>query len=185
MLLGSLITNHTTENHPPDKWGLLTAQRIAQMIVIDEDSGTPEAVKAREDKRQFEMRLVPIMTKYHAKVQDFEAAALSSGDHHRLMEPLDAEHSHLTTMQTAVAEIADLAKINPIFAEHFAKPDIQQHIIDDMLRVDFTSSMDVHRLCYSDKHRGHPTVEAWRTARQKHGAGHAHHFMTQYLARVS
>ena len=58
---------------------------------------------------------------------------------------------------------------------------MQKHIREDMLTLDFSSSIHVNRRCFCDANPTHETVIAWEKAAKTYGAGHAHHFMLDHI----
>jgi hypothetical protein len=181
MQFGVLITNNIVGNHPADKWAEVTVGRIMAVFDIDADSNTPEAKQARKDKRLFEQELLDIVEKHHQAVHDFEQAQLEEKGSLRLVDTLDAQHHVADILDEAIAEVVEAAKINPQFTAYFAKPEVQKHIRDDMFAVDFTTSIHANRLGHCDNNPHCPYVKAWKKGADKHGFGHAHHFMYHHL----
>src|SRR5208337_4451281 len=82
----------------------------------------------------------------------------------------------------ALQDVVSAAQLNPKFAEYYGRPDVQKHVRDDMLAVDFTSSMHINRRYFCDEHPTDDTVQAWEKACQgPGGVGHAHHFMLFHI----
>lgn len=175
MKIGVLITNNTTGNHPADKWAEVTVSRIMERIEIDENSASPEAVRARADKRTFEQKLLDLMTTHHQSVHDGECAMIGEHEHDRLGHSCCPIEHHGDIVEQAVADVMEAAKVNHLFEEFFAQPSEQEHIRNDMLRVDFATSMHINRQEFARGDADHPVSKAWLKASEEHGATNAHH----------
>jgi hypothetical protein len=182
MQLGILITNNIVGNHPADKWADVTVGRIMAVFdIADEATGTPEAKKARRDKRFFEANLLDIVTNYHQEVHDREQAALTDKAGLRLHESMESHDVCPDLLDKCVAEIVAQADINPAFASYFAQPEVQKHIRNDMLAPDFTCAIHANRLGHCDLNPTDTHVVAWKKGVQHHGANVGHIFMQQHL----
>ncbi len=181
MKFGVLITNNHLGNHPADKWAEVTVRRVSELFDLDDDAATAEAQQARRDKRTFESKLIDSWTRHHQVVNDREVGQLAAKGDERLKDTMDSRDHVADVIDSAMADLLEAANINPRFVEYFGRPDIQQHIKDDMLAVDFSSSIHVCRYYHCDRRHDRPVVKAGRLGASEHGYGHAHHFMLAHL----
>jgi hypothetical protein len=113
--------------HPADKWADLTASTIVNLIVVKDDSVSPEALAARQAKRDLQPILFAIFNAHHTTVQDAERAeapASMKAATARVEKPIDPMEDVTPTMVKVNAALAATP-----YAAHFAKPDVQAHLV--------------------------------------------------------
>lgn len=118
--------------HPADKWADVTADTIIDLIVVKDDSDTPEAAEARQVKRDLRPILFDILYGHHDGVQRSERGQLASIKKHEhackhVAKPLELHDD----CHSALEEVRAALNATP-FAAHFAQPavvDILRSII--------------------------------------------------------
>lgn len=111
--------------HPADKWADMTTDTILALIKIADDSESPEAVEARQVKRDLRPILFDIFMGHHDGVQKGERRDLVK------LKKLDDAHEHCNKQlelhddcHSALEEVNAALATTP-FGAHFAKPEVQ------------------------------------------------------------
>lgn len=104
--------------HPADKWAETTADTILDLIEIAEDSDTPQAMAARQAKRDLRPALFDIFNAHHGKVQKHERGELAKAKKSMVTDHINP-HQHMSVMDEVETALA-----NTPFAAHFAKPEV-------------------------------------------------------------
>lgn len=165
--------------HPPDKWSNMTAQSIGDLIQIDDNSASPEAVAARKAKPRLVMDIAEALESHYADAQDEERSALKAKGDARLTEAVDPAAK---TVDAMVKAIVAAAKKTP-FAAHFAKTETQS-VLRSIVTRDLVFAADIERSYHADANPGSETVKAYRAARAAHGSREAHLHIESYRQTV-
>lgn len=127
MQVGIMVTNGGP--HPADKWADVTTEAICDLIQIAADSVTPEALAARKAKRDLRAQLFDVFNEHHGAVQASEQnltkkikTIAQAADH--VASPLDP----LSYLDSTMVKVNAVLAATP-FAAHFAKPEVQQAIV--------------------------------------------------------
>lgn len=112
--------------HPADKWADMTTDTILALIQVADDSDSPEAVEARQVKRDLRPVLFDIFMGHHDGVQRLERSGLASIKKHadackHCDKPLELHDD----CHSALEEVNAALRATP-FAAHFAKPEVQE-----------------------------------------------------------
>lgn len=144
--------------HPSDKWAEATANEIANLVEVDDNSSTDEAKLARRAKPQLALNLAAVLDATHAAVTEDEKDRLGNGG--SLLAPAG------TTDQTdgALKDVLAATDKTP-WPDHFRKPEVTAHvrkIIDEDLQgnVHVARSWHVDQLLATDP--THEGALAWR-----------------------
>ena len=138
-------------SHPPEKWAEVTASQIVQIAESAPEGRSAEA-RALRDK------IVAVLTDHHGRAQDKEKAALAEHGHARLGHDLDPSE-HIDDALPAVVAAAN----GTSFAEHFARPDVQDYL-RRVLHKDFGTAMHIERSWHADRNPDAPEAAAFRGA---------------------
>lgn len=109
--------------HPADKWADTTTDIILDLIQVTEDSVSPEALAARQAKRDLRPILFDIFMGHHDGIQKEERGA-------KIKSLADADDLVAKTIDLHPSVPSALAEVNSAlgatpFAAHFAKPEVQ------------------------------------------------------------
>lgn len=121
-----MITNGGA--HPADKWADLSVDEIVALLVdANPDANTPEALAARQAKRDIRAALFPIFNDHHSRLQAHEQGNLSK--HKTIAAAMD--HAHALDPHPHIP--STLEKVNAVlaatpFSAYFARPDVQSHL---------------------------------------------------------
>lgn len=148
MHLKAVSTNGNT-NHPADVWAGITTDRIMEIFQVEPDADP--SIKLAKDS--FEKDVLEILTRKHQEIHDREQKFLETEHLHRLKKSIDPCDHFPDVLENTMEDIVTASKIHPIFFNHFNHPKIREHVIMDMLRVDFASSMDINRQYFLQKHK--------------------------------
>lgn len=170
-----MITNGGV--HPSDKWAETTAEQIVDLIQVDPDSDSPAAKAARLAKPRLKLDLQEALEPHHDTVQQHERGKIKEHGLERLSHPLTPEAKHI---EDALAAILAKTK-DTVFAAHFALPETQT-VLRHMIGGHFITSADIERSWHADRNSGHEHAQAYRKARNEHGAGHVHSHIHKYRA---
>ena len=114
----TLLTNGGA--HPPDKWAIVTADKIAALISIDESSLSSESSVARKDRRRFSVDVSDALEAVFAAVGDGERAAVISGKITKRHDPFDVEVAADEAL-SIIGEIANKTVFSGLLATDEAK----------------------------------------------------------------
>lgn len=136
--------------HPADKWADMTVDTIMELIVVSDDSDTPEAAAARAAKRELRPILFNIFNAHHDGVQKHERGHLTKN-----VKKLDAAHEHVAanvdvTPHMAVTDEVDAALAATPFAAHFAKPEVKD-VIHRIIGQHTANAMHIERSWHKDR----------------------------------
>jgi hypothetical protein len=140
MLVGVLKTDGGP--HPAETWAQITASQI-----IDIGSGASDV--RLQEAREFENKLVQILTGHHTEVQASERAGLDQEGPARLVTEIDTS-DHL---DSALGDVIALAR-GTSFAAHFAKPEVRAYLTR-LLHEHFHHSMHIERSWHADANADH------------------------------
>lgn len=136
--------------HPFDKWAEMTAATIVDTLMVDTnpDSVEPEAVAARADKRKIYAALFDVFNVHHAAVQNGERAECAkckkpADAAARAIKPIDCT-PHLSVMDNVNEVLA-----TSMFADHFAKPEVQE-VIRGIIGQHTTDVIHIERRWHHD-----------------------------------
>lgn len=111
--------------HPADKWADMTTETILALIQVNEGAASPEAVEARQVKRDLRQVLFDIFMGHHDGVQKGEHRDLAKVKKHAEAKAHCAKPLELhPDCHAALEEVNAALKATP-FAAHFAKPEVQ------------------------------------------------------------
>jgi len=137
--------------HPADKWAQATASQI-----IDIGSESP-AVLLKE-ARDFEAKIVSIMTAFHTTAQANEQAQLAANASHSAT-PLTVDTD---AVQAAVSQIV-AASVGTTFAAHFSLPATQTYLTN-LIGTHFATVQHIERLWDADRNPTNPAGQAYKAA---------------------
>src|SRR6476661_7108324 len=109
--------------HPADMWAEASANEIANIVLIDEQSTSKEAKMARKAKPRFALDMADALEELHAEVQEHERNLLATEGSDRLFD----EHDHDHILDKAVEEVLKIALKTP-FSEEFKRPEIEHRV---------------------------------------------------------
>lgn len=156
-----MITNGGT--HPADKQAAMTAQRIMDLIQIDENSNSPEAVTARKAKPRLQLDLADKLEELHEYSRVYELNKLKDKGDARLAKPID-----VTGMPEKAWDAVSALFANSPFAEHFKQPHVQE-VVKYIVEGRMESAADDERSWHVDANPNGPNAKKYieaRTAKQ-------------------
>jgi hypothetical protein len=127
--------------HPADRWADVTTDTIVDLLIdANPDSVTPEALIARQAKRDLKPKLFDIFNSHHDGLQKNDGKPHSAVD-----APIEILGETLST----------LAKVNKVlaatpFATHFAKPEVQA-ILTSIIGQHSTDVVHIERRYAADR----------------------------------
>jgi len=147
--------------HPADMWAEASANEIANIVIIDDNSTSDAARAARKAKPRFALDLADALEVFHEKVQKGEKQALKLKGTDRLED----DHDYDPICEEAVKKVVEIASKTP-FAEDFKKPEIQKRV-HAILHADMHTVADIERSWHVDKNMHDPKAKKWYAT--KHG----------------
>lgn len=135
--------------HSAEDWARVTASQI-----IDIAASAPTALI--HEAREFETKLIALLTGFHDRVQKSERGALEKHGAARLATEISTDDHHAD----AVREVIDLAE-GTSFENHFAKPAIRVYLAR-VLNDHFHTSMQIERSWHADRHPDNEHSKAFR-----------------------
>lgn len=111
-----LISNNGP--HPADNWAALATTRILDLIQIDPNSTSPQAIEARLAKEDIRPKLLRYLNDHFNLVQSDERTMVR-----HMHEPIEVEGP----ITTILANVGSIAKGTP-FAAHFKNPDFRETV---------------------------------------------------------
>jgi hypothetical protein len=174
MKVGILISNNS-DHHPPAAWADATAGLIGDLIQIDENSTSGEAVKARRIKEKLIPDLADALTEHHHTVKRHVDNKIAEHGLDRLSHELEPEPRHI---EDALATVNAVLAKTP-FAEHFQRSEVQD-ALRARLAADLRSVDDIARSWHADRNLHQPEAQAYRQARDTHGPHLVHATIHQF-----
>ena len=135
--------------HPADKWAASTARQITEIIVVDENATSPDAVLARKLKPRLELNIADALECHHTDIISKEQEELSvcgSGRYHVSCDALDHYPQTIAEALVAVQKCTDATP----YAAHFRSPDGAALVVS-ILRSHFGTVMDIERKWHRDR----------------------------------
>lgn len=132
-----LVTNGGP--HPSDKWAALAANKIADLVQIDENSSTELAAAARKSKPRFAIALADVLEPVFDDVMGAERSGVDAGTITLRHQPFSVD----AFIDGAVRSIADAATETP-FSGHYADHDVQ-FVIRNILKQHFIDAANIQR----------------------------------------
>jgi hypothetical protein len=168
MITGILITNGGP--HSPEDWAYASASMLLEAIKVDPNS--PRRVALDMAKDRLRPQVADILLKHHQVTQSTERERLQSGEHERLMAPLNAaEH---TDVDQAVADIhslvAPLLQTSLLFAggDVTNNPEeVDKHltrVIRERVETDLRTNMHIERSWHADRNSDNIHAVAFKAA---------------------
>jgi hypothetical protein len=125
--------------HPPDKWAMITAQRIFEIA--------PTLTGQRLVQAQnFQMIITKILIPHYNKIQINKRRSLAD-DAKNILLPYDVV-DHLDRIMTEIV----MAAKTTLWANHFADASVQR-AAREIIGGDIATEQHVERLCYADQHQ--------------------------------
>jgi len=160
---GILVTDGGA--HPPDMWAEASANEIANIVIIDEQSASEEAKVARRAKPRFALDMADALEDCHAAAQEAEREHLSKKGSDRLEE----DHDYHEHCDDAVEKVLGIASKTPFSAE-FKREDVMKRV-RMIIEADMHTVVDIERSLHVDKNlHSCPKAKAWHA--KKHGNGY-------------
>lgn len=136
--------------HPADKWAEVTTDTILNLIEVKEDSVSEAALEARQAKRDLRPILFDILNGHHQGVQAREREALPSikklaDAREHCDKPLELHEDVPSTME----ELSAALKATP-FADHFAKPEVQE-VLQSIIGQHSANVVHIERRYHADR----------------------------------
>lgn len=149
-----MITNGGT--HPADKQAAMTAQRIMDLIQIDENSNSPEAIAARKAKPRLQLDIADALEALHEYSRNYEANKIAEKGDARLAKPID-----VTGMpEKAWDVVSKIFEASP-FAEHFKLPHVQE-VVKYIVEGRMESAANDERSWHADANPNGPNAKRYR-----------------------
>jgi hypothetical protein len=127
--------------HPADKWADVTTDAISDLLVDgNPDAATPEALAARQAKRDLKPKLFAIFNDHHTALQAGEAKA---------PQGLDAPIEIVSETAVALAQVNKVLAATP-FAAHFAQPNVQA-VLTQIIGQHSTDVVHIERRWAADR----------------------------------
>lgn len=138
--------------HPADKWADVTVGVILDLIQISDNSVSPEAMAARQAKRDLRPKLFDALIGHHSAVQHKERESLkaiksakAAGEH---CDGKHDPHAHGETEATCDMVCGLLA--DTPFAAHFAKPEVEA-VVHQIIKQHTVNAMHIERRWHHDR----------------------------------
>lgn len=164
--------------HSPEDWAVATADRIMDMIDVDQNS--PRKAGLLSAKRAFETKCIEILERAHGQVQDHEKRQLQ-GDENRLGAPVNSAE-HVEQPFDAILKATE----GSMLENHFRKQEIQDEL-KFLLWQHFNTAVDIERMWHAhralQKDPSHKLANVYQMAREAHGPGDLHHHFQRYTQR--
>lgn len=138
----TMITNGGA--HPADKWADTTAEAILALIQVSDDSATPEALAARQAKRDLRPILFDIFNDHHGAVQGHEQRELGRNAKHVHAKFDPTQHTPDT-----IAQVEKALAATP-YADHFARLEVR-NVIRAIINQHTVNVMHIERSWHGDR----------------------------------
>jgi hypothetical protein len=138
--------------HPADKWAVVTAEHIFQI-------GPGVTGDKMLAAKKFQITIAEILMPHHQGVQDDAQVSLKAD----AVAHMATAYDPLAKAQAACAAIVSAAAATP-WAEHFAKPEVQQAVIQE-IGNHFATAEHIERSWHADRN---PDTDAAKAFRAKH-----------------
>ena len=129
--------------HSADKLAGWAAKQIGDLIQIDDNSTSAQAVAARKQKPRLILDIADAIEEHHAEVQAAERELLATKGTARLSNSLDPRMDHLDALNNATAAVVACAK-GTIFEPGF-KGDQIKTAIKGIIGSWFATAIDIER----------------------------------------
>lgn len=137
--------------HPADKWADMTTDTLLDMIQIADNSESPEAVAARQAKRDLRPILFDLLHNHHKLVQVGERQTLKTiKDAKASGARRDGKYDpddHATS--DVCGEVCAALAATP-FAAHFAKPEVDA-VVHQIIKQHTVNAMNIERRWHHDR----------------------------------
>ena len=137
MQVDVLVTNGGP--HPPDKWAALAANKIADLIQIDELSDTAVAAQARKAKPRLTLDLADALEPQFSTATQDELGRVNAGSVASRSAPFAVDQYISPAVATVVTTTAPT-----MFGTHFADPDVQS-VVGNILKSVFLDALNIER----------------------------------------
>lgn len=148
-MVSFLVTNGGA--HPSDVWADLTANTIVDTVLVDAgpNNMSSDAIAARAAKRSLRNDLFEIFNAHHDGVQRIEREECA-----KCKKPADAAARAIApldhTPHMSIMDLANTAFAKTPFADHFAKPEVQE-LVKQIVGQHTVNVMHIERRWHHDK----------------------------------
>lgn len=145
--------------HPADMWAEASANEIANIVVVEDQSITDAAKKARKAKPRFALDLADVLEDWHQKVQDKEKAELKAKGVARLGE----DHGIEDMVEGAVKDVLACAD-KTMFAAQFKASQVVAHV-KAIVSADMNTVAHIEQSWFADNNLHDPKAKAFKAAK--------------------
>ena len=141
-----MITNGGS--HPPEKWAMVTAERIF-------DIGGSVAGDRLIQAQKLQLAIAEVLMPHHEKIQSTERTKLDEDSKH-LLAPTDATDY----LDDIMDDIVKVSKGTP-WQDHFKRPEVQD-AARRIIMADIATVQHVERMWHADHHPDSPESQTYK-----------------------